>query len=303
MAQSELDRLEGDVHEARRRLTSDLEVLRAPGTFTSFKDELVAEARQSGDDAITRATSWSERLLTEIKERAAANPLAVGAIAAGIGWRILRKPPITTMLVGYGVYSLFRTQPGQLAPGAETVYQAIDAAVTAKEQVQQWSKEAGEAVAHVRDVVVPAVTDTVQRWTGEAGEGVAEATDSVQALASSTSERAGRWGADVGATVAEATGSLEAAALRGAQRIQHVAMDEQQREKVLLGAAAVALTTALWLAWLRRHEPAEAAFESEPRWARHSENTQPAVGRAPAQRHTTAEVLERRSVPEDGENG
>ena len=230
MARAELDNLEGDVHEARHRLKSDLEVLRAPGTFSSFKDQLVAEARQSGDDAIANAkagaTSWSERLFAEIKERAAANPVAVGAIAAGIGWRILRKPPITTMLVGYGLYSLYQTRPGQLAPGAETVYQAADAVVAAKEQVQQWSREAGETVA--------------------------EATGSMQALAASGSESARRWGADVGATAAEATGSLQAAAMRGSQSVHYMAMDQQVRDKVLLGAAAVALTTAVGLAWLRR---------------------------------------------------
>jgi hypothetical protein len=265
MAHAELDRLEGDVHEARRRLRSDLEVLRAPATFASFKHELVAEARQSGDDAIARATSWWERLLAEIKERAAANPVAVGAIAAGIGWRILRKPPITTMLVGYGLYSLFRTQPGQLAPGAETVYQAVDAAVAAGEQVQQWSREAGEAVAHARDVVVPAVTDTVQRWAGEAGETIAHASGSVDALAASGSESVRRWSADACATVAETTGSLQAVAMRGAQSIHRVAMDEQERDKLLFAAAAVALTTALGLAWLRRHESAGSVFESKPR--------------------------------------
>ena len=252
MAHAELERLEGDVQEARQRLKSDLEVLRAPGTFASFKDDLVAEARQSGDDAIAHATSWSERLLAEIKERAAANPVAVGAIAAGIGWRVLRKPPITTMLVGYGLYSLFRTQPGQLAPGAATVYQAVDTAVAASEQVQQWSREAGEVVAHARDVVVPAVTGTVQRWTGEAGETIAQASGSVDALAASGSESVRRWGADVGARVAETTGSLQAVAMRGAQSIHRVAMDEQERDKVLLGAAAAALTIALGFAWLRR---------------------------------------------------
>lgn len=89
MTHAELDRLEGDVHEARQRLKSDLDVLRAPGTFSSFKDELVVEARRSGNDLMANAkagaTSWSERLVTEIKERAAANPVAVGAIAVGIG--------------------------------------------------------------------------------------------------------------------------------------------------------------------------------------------------------------------------
>jgi hypothetical protein len=97
--------------------------------------------------------------------------------------------------------------------------QATDAALAAKEQVQQWSREA---------------------------------TGSVQALAASGSESARRWGADVGATVAEATGSLQAVAMRGSQSVHHMAMDQQVRDKVLLGAAAVVLTTALGLAWLRR---------------------------------------------------
>jgi hypothetical protein len=230
MTHAELDRLEGDVQDARQRLKSDLEVLRAPETFSTFKDEVVAEARQSGNDAIANAkagvTTWSERLITEIKERAAANPIAVAAIAAGIGWRIVRNPPITTMLVGYGLYSLFRTQPGQLAPGAETVYQAADAAVAAKEQVQQWSREAGETVA--------------------------EATGSVQAVAANVSESTRRFGADVSSRIAGATGSLQAITTSGSQNVQRMAVDRQQRDKVLLGAAAVALTTAIGLVWLRR---------------------------------------------------
>ena len=106
MPQPKLDRLEGDVREARRRLKSDLEVLRAPETFSSFKEDVIGEARQSRDDIVAdvkeAATDRVERFIAEIKERAAANPVAVGAIAAGVAWRILRKPPITTMLVGYG---------------------------------------------------------------------------------------------------------------------------------------------------------------------------------------------------------
>jgi hypothetical protein len=69
MSHTELDRLEGDVCDARRRMKSDLEVLRALETFS---------------DRV-------ERLIADIKERAAANPVAVGAIAAGLAWRILRR--------------------------------------------------------------------------------------------------------------------------------------------------------------------------------------------------------------------
>ena len=98
MPHAELDRLEGDVRDARRRLKSDLEVLRAPETFSSFKEEVLDEARQSRDDIVANvkeaATDRVERFVADIKERAAANPVAVGAIAAGVAWRIFRKRPL-----------------------------------------------------------------------------------------------------------------------------------------------------------------------------------------------------------------
>jgi hypothetical protein len=227
MSHAELDRLEGEVRDARRRLKSDLELLRAPETFSSFKEEVLGEARQSRDDIVANvkeaATDRVERFVAEIKERAAANPVAVGAIAAGVAWRILRKPPVTTMLVGYGLISLWRTQPGQPAPGAKTVYRAADMALEAREQVEQWGSEAGDAIARATDVVVPAVTETVQRWSADAGEAVSQATTSAQSLVAS-----------------------------GSQSLHHIVMDKQERDKVLLGVAAVALTAALGLTCLRR---------------------------------------------------
>jgi len=227
MPRPEVDRLEGDVREARRRLKSDLEVLRAPETFSSFKEDVIGEARQSRDDIVANvkeaAANRAERLVADIKERAAANPVAVGAIAAGVAWRILRKPPITTMLVGYGLISLWRTKPGQPAPGAETVYRAADMAIEAKEHVEQWGSEAGDLIARAADVVLPAVTETVQRWSADVGETVSQATTSAQSLVAS-----------------------------GSQSLQNIAMDKRERDKVLLVTAAVALTAALGLTCLRR---------------------------------------------------
>jgi hypothetical protein len=227
MPHPELDRLEGDVRDARRRLKSDLEVLRAPETFSSFKEDVLGGARQSRDDIVANvkeaATDRVERFIAEIKERAAANPVAVGAIVAGAAWRILRKPPITTMLIGYGLISLWRTKPGQPAPGAETVYRAADVALEAKEQIEQWGSDTGDAMARAASVVVPAVTEAVQRWGADAGEAVSQATTSAQSLVAS-----------------------------GSQSLQHLVMDKQERDKLLLGAAAVALTAALGLTCLRR---------------------------------------------------
>ena len=83
--------------------------------------------------------------------------------------------------------------------------------------------EAGDAIARATDVVVPAVTETVQRWSADAGEAFSQASTSAQSLVAS-----------------------------GSQSLQHIVMDKQERDKVLLGAAAVALTAALGLACLRR---------------------------------------------------
>lgn len=118
MSHAQLDRLEGDVRDARRRMKSDLEVLRAPETFSNFKQEVLSEARQSRDDM--------------------------------------------------------------------------------------------------------AVTETVQRWS-----------------------------ADMRAAASQATTSAQSLVANGSQSLQHIVMDKQERDKVLLGAAAAALTAALGLAFLR----------------------------------------------------
>jgi hypothetical protein len=227
MSRAELDLLEGDVQGARRRLKGDLELLRAPETFADFKEQVVAETRKSRDDIIDNvkgtATDRAERFWAELKDRAAANPVAVGAIAAGIGWRILRKPPITTLLVGYGLYSLMQTRPGEPAPGAEAVYGAADKALEVKRQLEQWGSETGDAITRAADVAVPAVTDAAQRWS-----------------------------ADIGEVVSQAANSAQAAVIATSQQVQHLASDAEERDKILLGAAIIALTAALGLSYLRR---------------------------------------------------
>ena len=114
-------------------------------------------------------------------------------------------------------------EAGQAAPGAENVYRAADMAIEAKEQVEQWGSEAGDVIACATDVVVPAVTETVQRWSAGGGKAVSHATTSAESLMAS-----------------------------GSQSLQHIVMDKQERDKVLLGAAVVALTAALGLTCLRR---------------------------------------------------
>ena len=205
MAQKELNQLERDVEDARERLSGDLQRLRSPATISGFKDalweevdesrdqlvaktketvdELVVKAKESVDELVVKTKegagelvattqeavrdgAW--RFLADLKERAAANPAAALAIGAGLAWRIARKPPIASMLVGAGVIGLMRTNPQKSYPGAEMASQVGDLAVAAREKVEQWGSDAGDAVAQAGELA-GSVKGTVEQWNSDAG--------------------------------------------------------------------------------------------------------------------------------------
>jgi ElaB/YqjD/DUF883 family membrane-anchored ribosome-binding protein len=107
---SEVDALERDVEAARARLVNRVAQLKAP-PLSGVKDELVADATDYKDEVIDSArekvTGAIDGFVSDIKRRAADNPVAVAAIGAGIAWRLWQKPPIATLLVGAGVAALF----------------------------------------------------------------------------------------------------------------------------------------------------------------------------------------------------
>jgi ElaB/YqjD/DUF883 family membrane-anchored ribosome-binding protein len=107
---SEVDALERDVEVARARLVNRVAQLKAP-PLSGVKDELVADATDYKDEVIDSArekvTGAIDGFVSDIKRRAADNPVAVAAIGAGFAWRLWQKPPIATLLVGAGVAALF----------------------------------------------------------------------------------------------------------------------------------------------------------------------------------------------------
>ena len=117
------------------------------------------------------------------------------------------------MLVRYVPIQPVRTKPDELAPGTETFYKRRDLAVIAKEQVQQWGKEAGEAAGQVREVLAPAL----RQVSDDASQVVAQATGSVQALATSGAEQVRRWRAEAGAAIAQITDTAQTIGARGSQ--------------------------------------------------------------------------------------
>ena len=115
MSEAELNVLERDVEQARARFAGDLARLRSPATLSNFQDDLWARASETKDDLVEKAkeaaTDGVQRLVSDLKEKAAANPAAALAIGAGLAWRLVHRPPIASLLVGIGLFSLWRTSP------------------------------------------------------------------------------------------------------------------------------------------------------------------------------------------------
>jgi hypothetical protein len=181
-----LNALERDVEQARARFADDLARLRSPSTLARFKDDAWAEARDTKDELVGKtkeaAKDGAQRLFTELKERAAANPVAALAIGAGLAWRLVHRPPIATLLVGMGVVGLLRTSParnsetymglhdedprllhryGASEPGLAA--RAGELADVVKDKVQDWSAEAGDAARATATQVAETTTAVVER--------------------------------------------------------------------------------------------------------------------------------------------
>ena len=216
MTSGELNRLEREVEEARHRLTADLDRLRAPDTFSSFKDDLVSEARNAKDE-------WTQRLIEEVKNRAAANPIATAAIGAGLLWHLVRHPPITSLLVGAGVFSLVRTNPQQPSVSADMISQAGDVARSMTENVAEWGSDATELTGELAG----SAKEKVSEWTAQSRDA---ARDGISNVTSTAEDLTGRV----------------------TQVVGEVINDDRARDGLLLGAATVAIAAAVGLAYQRR---------------------------------------------------
>jgi hypothetical protein len=230
MTDGELNRLEQEVEQARTRLTVDLERLRAPETFASFKQAVVHEVSASKDEWIEEgkaiATDRMRQIVDDLKNRAAANPLAAAAIGAGLLWHLSRRPPITSLLIGAGVFGLLRTDPGQPSAIEPWVSRARDAGEVASEKVSQWRSAARDAATQAA-AAGGVAKESAQSWAAQstdmAQERLTDLADRTSALADRTRRDARRW-----------------------------TEDAERRDAVLFGAAAAALAAALGIAYQRR---------------------------------------------------
>jgi gas vesicle protein len=227
MSAAELNALEREVELTRARFASDLARLRSPHTFAEFKDDLWAHARETKDG-----------VLAEVKARAAANPLAVAALTAGVAWRLFHRPPIATLLVGLGLVGLLRTSPSQADYAkAEDFFdpeewrsRASRFADAAKQKVEDWSAQASQATREAKTQVAETAASMAER-----------ASDALHDAADTARDRVTRLADDATSFSDQASARL------------HAAMpDRDDRDNYLLGAAALAVAAAVGIAFQRR---------------------------------------------------
>jgi hypothetical protein len=255
MSEPDLRELENEVAAARARLAHDLSVLRSPRTFASFKEDLTHEAVSMKDALVgkarTEATSRVSELVDDIKARAAANPAAVLAIGAGIAWRLLRHPPITTALIGAGLISLLRTSPGPHTHQSDAAYLE-----RAKRRLNEQASEAASAVGAQASSIAASASDKMHAWNAEIGE-------QASALAARAGETVQQWNAEATARLHETQARVQAtaaelmdAAKARAAQLSRDTSDEVRQRSDRMRAGAEHASDAVSARWRSARETA-----------------------------------------------
>jgi hypothetical protein len=268
--QDTLRQCELEVEQARSRLAGDLAVLRSPKTFAAFTDDLKQDAMETKDELVEQAKQAVESKVTgvveDLKAKAAANPTAALMIGAGVGWYLLRHPPITTALIGCGLFSLLRT-PASAQPNTPTrdyvrqgqerlKQQASQFASQAAETATSMASEAGEKIAEKSGELFDTAKDSVTRLAHDTRDQVAAGTSAVQ-------ERVGTIIARAGGIASELSDQAEHATKRATSQVSRTfddtvsaakdaLPDAEARDRLLLGVAGLAVAAALGMAWQKR---------------------------------------------------
>jgi ElaB/YqjD/DUF883 family membrane-anchored ribosome-binding protein len=242
MSEAELNVLERDVEQARARFAGDLARLRSPATLSNFQDDLWARASETKDDLVEKAkdaaTDGVQRLVSDLKEKAAANPAAALAIGAGLAWRLVHRPPIASLLVGIGLFSLWRTTPSE---GEGLVPRAADLAGQVKETLQEWSAGATENLTQIAD-----------KASAAAEEAYASARDTVSKVKTHATVAADQTAGSVQETMTHIRDQASAAGAKTSAAFRTITPNEETRDNLLLGAAALAVAAAVGIAYQRR---------------------------------------------------
>ena len=175
-----LDELERDVERARARLSGNLARLRDPATISHAKADLMAQAHDYRHRLVESvggaANERAQNLGDILRQRAQENPAALAAIGAGVLWRLWKRPPVATLLVGAGLASLLagRGEEGRApAEGLLGRVQEVNRAThalggRAADLAERARHAAAETLTHTRDTEALALVD------GEGRDPIAE---------------------------------------------------------------------------------------------------------------------------------
>jgi hypothetical protein len=236
-----LSKLEREIEVSRARLADNLTTLTSSRANQSFLDEVKREATDLKDVAVERAKSQIQesagRYLETWKARAAENPAAVLAIAAGVAWRLFRKPPIATALVGVGVFSLLRSPAPMPWPGEHTDYLS-EAKRRLKEQttdlahaIKDEALSTGNVIAESVGGLASAGENQLKEWGEKAQEAIHRTSDSLETRVHEIRESTPPW---------------------ENERESASPADREALDTLLLGAAGAAVAAALAFSFNRR---------------------------------------------------
>jgi len=236
----DLQNLEHEVETARARLASDLSSLSSADTYSEFQRDLKHEARYR-----------LHGMVDEVKARAAANPAAALAIGAGITWKLIERPPIAAALIGAGLLSLWRTtrlgtndqsERDYLSEGRERLKEQVgDLAGSVKDQAVEMAGVVKNQASEFADTA----KEKVRQWSASAASELKEGAATVAQHAYDSLDEARESAAAVPATASAMVRQASAA-------IHESLRDHDARDKILLGAAGLAVAAALGIAYQRR---------------------------------------------------
>lgn len=238
MSDMSLNIHEHEVENARAKLTADLAVLCSRRTVATFTDDLKQEALDTKD-----------ALWEKLKARAAANPAAMLAIAAGLGWRLMSRPPIASALIGLGLFSLWRTpgapldkRSGFFRQSAQSLRaQGEDLATAAGGMAADLASQATDTVSVKGTEAWEAAKAKVQEWNQQAGARLDDVRLQAKTAGDAVVDGLRRQQHDLRDELLHAT-----AAAKESLR------DDDTRNTVLIGIAGVAIAAALGIACQKR---------------------------------------------------
>jgi ElaB/YqjD/DUF883 family membrane-anchored ribosome-binding protein len=236
VSRADLIDLERDVELARDRFAESLARVTSPEAVEELKEDLL----EAKDEVIHRAREAAQdtmsNFVTELKDRAVANPVAIAAIGAGLLWRVVHRPPIASLLIGLGAISLLRTRRINGAedefyvPGRETLQEAA-----ARDKIQDLS-EVAKVAAEGFGEKAEAAAQSFREGAKSAAHGIV---DEAQAAAQQAISRV----SDTTHRVMKQTSAFADGVIR----------HSNAKDNLLLGTAALAIGAAMITAYQRRN--------------------------------------------------